>query len=338
MQPSPGQLTRLRTGNQGGHINIDTLDRGIITELQRDGRATWNEIAKVVGTTGTTVARRTGRLVEVGAIRVVGAIDPLRCGLGYPILVRIRTLPRQIRTVADVLADRSDVRFLAVVTGTSDIVAELIVASRADMARVLMDELDMTDGIAGTTAATVMRHYKLSYHERPQQGEVLVTNGGDGTPGSTKELDDLGRAIADQLALDGRMPIATLSENLGISESMARRRVDSLVSSGQVGISTLLDASMLGYEVEVLLWLGVDLSCLSAVADQLCHRPEVRYLAAAAGDAELVAEVLCRDQEDLYRFTTEVLGPLEGIRRTELMLQLQAVKRAWVRLNSAPAG
>ncbi|MEO2108981.1 MAG: Lrp/AsnC family transcriptional regulator [Actinomycetota bacterium] len=308
---------------------LDDTDRALITELQRDGRASWNHIGRGVGIADTTASRRAQRLMGDGVVRVVGGLDPLRCNLGYPVLIRMRTSPGRIGNVLDELAVREDVRFLAVVTGTSDVVAELIVTSQQHLARVVLDELHVVEGVESTVTSTVMRHYKLSHHERP-----ALPVGPDGRPEVAADpLDEIDHRIVGELARDGRMSVATLAANLGISESMARRRVDALIGDGRVVISTLLDADALGYHVEALVWLGVDFGCLETVADQLRQRPEVRYLAASAGEAELVAEVLLRDQADLYRFATTVLGRMEGIRRTELSLELEVVKRAWIRLT-----
>ena len=221
---------------------LDDTDRALITELQRDGRASWNHIGRGVGIADTTASRRAQRLMGDGVVRVVGGLDPLRCNLGYPVLIRMRTSPGRIGNVLDELAVREDVRFLAVVTGTSDVVAELIVTSQQHLARVVLDELHVVEGVESTVTSTVMRHYKLSHHERP-----ALPVGPDGRPEVAADpLDEIDHRIVGELARDGRMSVATLAANLGISESMARRRVDALISDGRVVISTLLDADALG--------------------------------------------------------------------------------------------
>lgn len=306
---------------------LDDVDRAVIAELQRDGRASWQAIADRVGTSPATAARRAQRLIATDVVRVVGVIDPLRCGLGTPVLIRLQTLPGRMREALAVLTARADVRFLAVVTGSTDVVAELIVASPAHLARLVVEELQVVPGVESTTTAPVMRHYKLSHHEQ-LAGDV----GPDGRPeGGPVPLDELDLRIAGELGTDGRMSAATLATNLGITESTARRRVEGLLSDGRISISTLLDAGTLGFEVEALVWLGIDLAHLEAASEVLRARPEVRYLAAAVGDAELVAEVLLRDQADLYRFATGVLGGIQGLRRTEVCLELDVLKRAYVR-------
>jgi hypothetical protein len=77
--------------------------------------------------------------------------------------------------VAHALADRSDVRFVALVTGSFDIVMELIVPSRRYLAGVLLEELPKVGGIEDTTTETVLRNFKMSYD---WSSELLGADGG----------------------------------------------------------------------------------------------------------------------------------------------------------------
>ena len=84
------------------------------------------------------------------------------------------------------------------------------------------------------------------------------------------------------LVEDGRRSFAQLAGALGISESMARRRVDALVAAGCLKFATFVDPHHLGYDVEVLIWLQVDLARLEETALALSARPR-RYLSATSG-------------------------------------------------------
>ncbi|MFD0528161.1 hypothetical protein ACFQ1I_15305 [Kitasatospora arboriphila] len=52
---------------------------------------------------------------------------------------------------------------------------------------------------------------------------------------------------------------------------------------------------------------------------------------ATSGPTGLMATVFCEDHAALFRFSTEVLGPL-GVARAETAIVARAVKRAGVRL------
>ncbi|MEM2110342.1 MAG: AsnC family transcriptional regulator [Candidatus Bathyarchaeia archaeon] len=55
---------------------MDDVDRKIISQLQIDGRATLEELAKEVGFTSMGVKKRLQRLSQQGAIRMAASINP----------------------------------------------------------------------------------------------------------------------------------------------------------------------------------------------------------------------------------------------------------------------
>ncbi|MGW3473659.1 Lrp/AsnC family transcriptional regulator, partial [Saccharopolyspora sp. NPDC000995] len=69
------------------------LDRRIVAALQLNGRAPWGAVAKHVGASESTVLRRAEKLTESGRLRIIGVVDVLRCGLGVPVLTRLRCRP-----------------------------------------------------------------------------------------------------------------------------------------------------------------------------------------------------------------------------------------------------
>lgn len=316
---------------------LDELDRRIIAALQIDARANWRQIAEIVDSSESTVARRARALAAAGAIRSVAILDPIRVGLGNPVLVQLRCQPRWGRAVARQLADHPDVRFVTVVTGPFDVMAELIVPSKRHLMSFLLDELASIEGITDTSTETVLRNFKTSYDwSRDILGVALPARAPHEAPGAPPfNLDDVDRRLADRLRENGRSGFPELADALGITESMARRRVDSLVSSGALLPITLVDPQLLGFEIELTMWLHVDLSRLEDAARALVALPAVRYLSATSGYSDLVGEVILRSHEELYMFRTQVLGALPGLQRADLAIELQTLKRSYLRLDDA---
>jgi DNA-binding Lrp family transcriptional regulator len=317
-------------GPAGRPEGLSELDRRIVAALQSDARASWRRIAEIVNSSESTVARRARALAAVGAIR-----SPIRVGLGNPVLVQLRCQPRRGRAVARQLADHPDVRFVTLVTGPFDVMAELIVPSKRRLMSFLFDELASIEGITDTSTETVLRNFKTSYDWSwnllgiaPPARVAHESHGGP-----LVDLDDVDQHLAARLRENGRSGFPELAEALGITESMARRRVDALVSSGALLPITLVDPGLLGFEIELTMWLHVDLSRLEDAARALVALPGVRYLSATSGYSDLVGEVILRSHEELYTFRTQVLGALPGLRRADLALELQTLKRAYLRLD-----
>jgi DNA-binding Lrp family transcriptional regulator len=328
------------------NARLDELDRRIVAALQVNGRATWQQVARAVGSTESTVARRAQRLIDVGAVRVTAVTDPIRCGFGQPVLVQIRCEPAAHTRVAAAVAARADVRFLTLVTGTFDLLAEVIVASRRDLAQVLVSDLHRLDGVRETTTDTVLRTFKTTYDwsrsllagsdtsdlaYRPSAFRIETSD----TAGEPVPLDELDLQIIAALGGNGRRSIADLATELDASESMARRRLERLVSTGCLWFSTLVDPALLGFEVELFVWLRVELARLEQTAGTLAAHPQVRYLSATAGYSDLVCEVVLHRDTDLYDFVTTTLGGLPGLRDATIGLELEVWKRAYQPMTRA---
>jgi Lrp/AsnC family leucine-responsive transcriptional regulator len=71
-------------------VVIDRVDRRILDALERDGRASWRELAAVVHLSANAVAERVRRLERTGVIR------------GYRVEVDERLLGRTIEALVDV--------------------------------------------------------------------------------------------------------------------------------------------------------------------------------------------------------------------------------------------
>jgi len=73
-------------------VKIDSIDRRILEELQRDAARPIEQIASLVGLTQNPCWRRIKRLEATGVIqRRVAIVDPVKLGLGLTVFVSIRT-------------------------------------------------------------------------------------------------------------------------------------------------------------------------------------------------------------------------------------------------------
>jgi DNA-binding Lrp family transcriptional regulator len=335
---------------------VDDLDRLILGALQLNGRASWQLIARVLGTSETTVARRVQRLTDAGLLRVVGVVDVFRCGLGVPVLVRFMCRPGNVEEVAAALVERPHTRFVTVVTGSADVVAEFVVPSRSELHHVLSAGLADIGGVGRAESSIVLRTFTAAHDWNPrllpaEAERVLrpaVVPPFESAPSfaGPETLDQLDLAIVGELVTDGRRSYAELAAGLSTGESTIARRLESLVGRGCIRFRTLAEPTLLGFDIEVMVWLRVAPQDISAVGEQLAKHPAVKYLVATAGSYQLVGRVALMSHEDLYEFNTTVLGGLTGIRDAELTVELGTLKRSWALTSpalrraagSAPAG
>lgn len=318
---------------------LSDLDRRIIVALQHDGRASWRAIAEMVGGTVATVTRRGRLLLASGVVRI--AVMPA-LGFNGPVdafLVRINCSPGTQLQVAEELIDNPDVRFVTLVTGRYDVIAELVVHGGAGNYPQLIHQLQSIRGVERWRSDLIMHIYKVTYDwsrqlfdrtmSFPAAPDALraAVNSAACDP---EHFDDHDRAILAALHNDGRTAFKTVADGLGMNESSVRRRFDRLRQSGCVDTLALVPASALGMGAETLIAVDVEPGRLDEVAQALASYPAVRYLSATLDKNSLFCEVISPSTADLYTFITSTLAALDGVQGWEAAMELLVLKRGFV--------
>jgi DNA-binding Lrp family transcriptional regulator len=314
---------------------LDNLDRLIVAAVQLSPRASWSQIGKLVGTSETTAMRRVQRLRDSNAIIITASPDAQLCGFGQPALLYFSTIPGKESGLAEFLAKRSDVRYVAKTTGRSDVMCELIAPDREYLADVVTHQLPRSGHFESSRTDVVLKRFKTRDQWSRQlldddsQIEKLLSMNGDTeiSHGTLQELDETDLRILAGLGSDGRRSYADLATELGISETIVGRRVQALTSSKQLTFVAMVNPAMLGFKIEAILRVQVNLGAVDATARAVAAFPEARYVAATSGDSALVVDAVFLDTEALYEFVTNKLGLLPGLRDVEINIVLESVKR-----------
>src|SRR5262245_31688039 len=117
---------------------LDATDAKLLDALAADARASLAELARLVGMSPPSVSERLKRLEETGVI--VGyttLIDPKALGLPLAVWLRIRPLPGQLRKVASLLQELSEVVECDRITGDDCFIARAYVRSVEDLERLI---------------------------------------------------------------------------------------------------------------------------------------------------------------------------------------------------------
>jgi DNA-binding Lrp family transcriptional regulator len=218
---------------------IDALDRRIIAAIQLNGRAPWSAIARWAGTSESTAQRRFNSLRERRLLHVVGTIELDRTGSGSSMLVRAQARPGKGLELAELLAERPEVRFLALVTGTADLIVDFVARDNEELLRLLYTDLPGAHLITSTEHVAVIRNFisaalwdtgllppEAVADLRPARTLPYERAGWGQTPTPLTALES---AVVDELAKDGRMPVSTLARTLGRGESSVARALERIV-------------------------------------------------------------------------------------------------------------
>jgi len=141
-------------------------------------------------------------------------------------------------------------------------------------------------------------------------------------------LDDVSKAIIEQLQQDGRRPYASIGKAVGLSEAAVRQRVNRLQESGVMQIVAVTDPMQLGFSRAAMVGVEVD-GDIEAVADEIAKLPEVDYLVITAGSFDILVEIVCEDDDALLTIINRRIRALPGVRRTETFMYLTLRKQIY---------
>lgn len=125
-----------RLGYENG--NLDEVDKTILATLIENGRTTTAELARKVKLSSPSVAERVKRLEEVGIITGYSANISLKAiGLPVAVWIRVRPVPGEMQTVAEILQGIPEITQCDRITGEDCFLARANLASISDMERVI---------------------------------------------------------------------------------------------------------------------------------------------------------------------------------------------------------
>lgn len=141
-------------------------------------------------------------------------------------------------------------------------------------------------------------------------------------------LDDVSKAIIEQLQEDGRRSYASIGKAVGLSEAAVRQRVQRLTETGVVQIVAVTDPLQVGFARQAMIGLRAS-GDLEKLADAVAALPEVDYVVITAGGFDLLAEVVCEDDEHLLEVLNGKIRSLPGVQSTETFVYLRLRKQLY---------
>jgi len=127
------------------------MDRNIISELNRDGRVLYKEIARKLEVSEGAIRYRMKRMKESGYLRILGVADPFFFKNSINALIGINLEARAQRgLVMEKISDLPGVKSVCTLTGRYNMMAEVFLQSREDLRHFLEDDLAQIGGISDT--------------------------------------------------------------------------------------------------------------------------------------------------------------------------------------------
>jgi len=140
------------------------------------------------------------------------------------------------------------------------------------------------------------------------------------------QLDDVSKAIIEQLQADGRRSYAEIGKAVGLSEAAVRQRVQKLNDSGVMQVVAVTDPMQLGFYRQAMIGIRVA-GDTTKVAEALGRISAVDYVVLTAGSFDMLAEVVCENDDDLINLLNKEIRAIEGVQSTETFVYLKLIKQ-----------
>ncbi|MEV7045681.1 Lrp/AsnC family transcriptional regulator [Amycolatopsis sp. NPDC051061] len=157
-----------------------------------------------------------------------------------------------------------------------------------------------------------------------------------GEDSRARGLDNTDRSLIGLLQQDGRASFTALAKAVGLSEGAVRQRVQRLLRDDLMQIVAVTDPANVDLTRQAMVGISVDGADPRAVADKLSELPNVHYVVLCAGRYDLLAELVCRDDDHMLEVLGEEIRKIDGVSGTELFVYLKLAKQnyAWGRLTA----
>ena len=142
---------------------LDDVDQAIISLLQEDGRRSSSEMARIVGTSEQTVRNRIDRMMANKVFDVMAILNPAAVGYAKDVIVCLRVRPDRKREIGYELARMENVSYVGFLSGSYDIMIEVVLRDDEHLFHFLTDELTEIDGIERTETWTVLHTQKYAH-------------------------------------------------------------------------------------------------------------------------------------------------------------------------------
>lgn len=142
-------------------------------------------------------------------------------------------------------------------------------------------------------------------------------------------LDAIDIQIIQHLSDDGRKPFTEIADALGVNERTVRMRVEKLRVAGVLHIVGVVNPIQVGLKIQAIVQIAVAPGALDAVIETIQAIDQVRFMVVTSGEYQLLTQVRVRSHEELTDFLMKKLNPIEGIAKTNVIIEMKVLKNTY---------
>lgn len=316
-----GELKHTGQIGQAGQIELDLIDKKILSALNQDVRATYSQIAKKVRSSKEVVNYRIKRLEKEGIIKEYVTIT----GFGYwpsKVLVSFSKItPVKEKEIIGLLLKNHNVNWLTSCSGDWDLVFTIMAKDPRHLDSVIRSVMiDLKEHVQDYKISTSVgsltfgHNYLLGSIKEPEVKKRSY---------SGVEFDEKDKKIVKILLNDARARLLDISTKTGIPIDTVNYRMNKMEKNGIIKrYRMILDSSKLGYNRNEIFLRCVNLS--DNVVEKFRHfskiHSNVEYFSKCVGSWDVELTVHFKTNKELRDFIFELKKDFgDNIQKFELV-------------------
>ena len=290
-------------------MNLDHIDTRLCEELQHDGRASMEKMAGVVGLSRVATRARVTRLIDSGALRIIGIVHPSALGLRVAAHLSV-SVSGSARATGEAIAALDSFPLVSVVAGRAALIAEVYATNMTSL-RGLIRVVTAMENVVHVEAAVYTERIKDLY---APPGIIPPT-----------KIDSVDHLILGALKMNGRASYAEIARITNFSASAIRGRVNQLTSRGVVRISAVLTPGMVGLQHMCGFGLRLHGGSEYESASIIEAMESVSYLSLTLSRFDAIGTMLAKSQADVVTELDRIRST-PGVEGLESWTHLEVIK------------
>lgn len=303
---------------------LDELDLMLINEMELDGRLTYLELAKKVGTSDTTVRRRITSLLNSGAIHLSVMTDSAYVGHRILVYIGVKARPGEVDTMVKHLSSFPNVQHIVSTSGRYDVITSANFKDVEELHQFIINKIGRklkVTSIESMLSLSVVKEAPPRLWDDPSNETNLFPN-----KNSTYVFDEFDLKLIRELEISPRESSTKLAKRLGTSRFGVSRRLQKLKDMGLLRVICHTDPGKLGYTFQVIIMIRVDPSHTHSVATALAGYDQIRYVAIITGRFDIIVWAWFKSSQDMTDFMQRQLSSIPGVLSHELLIGVGILK------------
>ena len=140
-------------------------------------------------------------------------------------------------------------------------------------------------------------------------------------------MDDLDLQIIRKLQENAKLSYKQIAKMLKSPISTIHFRVQKLIDEKViVKFTSIVDVGKFGYETVAWVGLTIDPIKTEEIANKIASFEEVRMVSTTGGSHNLVVQILCKNEKELWNFLRDNIQTIDGVQNFDVSSSLKIYK------------